>query len=54
MIDFIDHLERNGYLYIISAPMNHMLQRRIFYMKDWSCVEDGIEAAEFNFRHLAP
>ena len=54
MIDFIDHLERNGYLYIISAPMNQMLQRRIFDIKDWSCVDDGIEAAEFNFRHLAP
>jgi len=54
LIGFIDYLERNGYLYIISAPMNQMLQRRIFDVKDWTPVDDGIEAAEFYFRHLAP
>jgi hypothetical protein len=54
LIGFVDYLERNGYSYIISAPMNQIIQRRIFDIKDWAPVDEGIEAAEFHFRHLAP
>ncbi len=54
LVNFIEHLEQNGYLYIISAPMNQILQRRIFEIKEWIRIEEGIEAAEFHFKHFAP
>jgi hypothetical protein len=51
-IEFIKHLEKEGYLYIIAAPISAILQRAIMAVKDWKPVAPGIEVGEFRFEHL--
>jgi len=50
-IEFIKHLEKEGYLYIIAASIYPILQRAIMAVKDWRCVAPGIEVGEFRFEH---
>ena len=51
-IEFIKHLEKEGYLYIIAAPIFPILQRAIMAVKYWKPVAPGIEVGEFRFQHL--
>ena len=51
-IEFIEHLEKEGYFYIIAAPICRILQRAIMAVKCWKSVAPGIEVGEFRFEHL--
>jgi hypothetical protein len=50
-IDFIEYLEANGYVYIISAPMSRVLQQRIWKISQWIRVDQGLHVSEFYFEH---
>ena len=52
LIRFIEHLENKSFSYIISAPICQLLQKKILEQKNWTQVVDGIDIAEFRFRHL--
>jgi hypothetical protein len=42
---FIESLEREGYRYIIAAPMSEILQKRIYQVTEWREIAEGIEVA---------
>jgi len=50
-VEFIKHLEREGFRYIIAAPMMGILQWMIYRVTQWYRVDDGIDVAEFEFQH---
>jgi len=49
---FIDHLQDNGYRYIMAVPLWPILQQQIMRLQQWQQVDDGIEVAEFEFKHF--
>ena len=51
LVEFIEHLEDNGYEYVISSPIIQILQKKIHQLTNWKTVGCGIEVAEFNFQH---
>jgi len=51
-IEFIVYLESNGFSYIIAVPIFPILQREIWRIKSWKPIGQGIEVAEFRFKHL--
>lgn len=51
--DFIDHLDSNGYKYIIAVPLWLIFQHQIKHLKEWQPIDEGIEVAEFEFKHFA-
>jgi len=51
-IEFIKHLDKEGCLYIIAAPIFPILQRAIRAVKHWKRVAPGIEVGEFRFEHM--
>lgn len=53
-IDFIDHLQNNGYRYIMAVPLWPIFQRQIMRLQHWQQIDDGIEVAEFEFKHFDP
>ena len=50
---FIEMLENADKTYIIAARLYWPLQRKIYSLKDWQPVDDGIDIAEFTFTHQA-
>ncbi len=52
LLEFIEHLEANGYSYIIAASLIPILQQQIYGIKQWQTIESGIEVGEFEFKHL--
>ena len=52
VIDFIEHLESEGYIYIIAAPISRTIQREILEVRDWKTISSGIEVSEFEFEHI--
>jgi len=50
-VEFIEHLEGNGYSYIIAAPIVSVLQQQIYRITQWYRIEPGIEVGEFAFTH---
>jgi hypothetical protein len=53
-IDFIDYLQDHGYSYIIAVPLWPIFQKQIMRIKEWQQIDDGIEVAEFEFKHFDP
>lgn len=53
-IDFIDYLQDHGYSYIIAVPLWPIFQKQIMGIKQWQQIDDGIEVAEFEFKHFDP
>ena len=53
-VDFIDHLHHNGYRYIIAVPLWPIFQQQIVHIHQWQPIDDGIEVAEFEFKHFDP
>jgi hypothetical protein len=51
-IEFIQYLESKGFIYIIAAPMSEILQKDIYRISSWRKIDNGIQVAEFNFKHL--
>jgi len=51
-LEFIQHLEANGYSYIIAAPIVPILQQQIYSIRQWQSIASGIEVGEFAFEHL--
>jgi hypothetical protein len=51
LIEFIKHLESNGFTYTIAAPMMRVLQWKIYAITQWHRVDDGIDVADFEFEH---
>lgn len=51
--NFIDHLERENYEYVISVPIIQVLQKKIYNLDNWITVADGVEVSEFMFQHTA-
>jgi hypothetical protein len=52
LVEFITHLETNGYSYIIAVPIIEQLQKQIYRIKEWQFIDKGIEIAEFYFEHF--
>jgi hypothetical protein len=52
LIDFIEYLESESYIYIIAVPISRAIQRAILGVKDWKKISKGIEVGEFEFEHL--
>ena len=50
-VEFIKHLERERFRYIIAGPMMQILQWMIYRGTQWYRVDDGIDVAEFAFQH---
>jgi hypothetical protein len=48
---FIEYLEKRGLSYIIAVPVTAPIQRRIARLREWSRIEEGLEAGEFRFEH---
>jgi hypothetical protein len=53
-VNFIDHLQDNGYNYIIAVPIWPIFQKQIMRIQHWQPIDDGIEVAEFEFKHFDP
>ncbi len=53
-LDFIDHLHDTGYSYIIAVPLWPIFQTQIMRINQWQPIDDGIEVAEFEFKHFDP
>lgn len=53
LIAFIKHLEGLTFRYIIAARICRALQREIRKIIRWEEIEEGIEVAEFRFKHAA-
>ncbi len=53
-VDFIDHLEDNGYNYITAVPIRPIFQTQIMRINQWQPIDDGIQVAEFEFKHFDP
>ena len=51
-IEFIKYLESKGFIYIIAAPMSEILQKDIYRIRNWCKIDNGIQVAEFNVKHL--
>ena len=51
-IEFIEYLEERGFHYIVAVPIWEIFQREIMGIKEWRKVSQGIEVAEFRFKHL--
>jgi len=54
LLEFLELLEQKGLAYIITAAVCRPLQRRVREIEQWIQVEEGIEAAEFEFQHAEP
>ena len=50
-IEFIEHLEKEAYPYIIAVRIHEILQREIEHVKRWKEISEGIEVGEFEFEH---
>ena len=51
LIEFIEHLERRCYSYIIAAPLTPPIQRELVRVTRWDAFKDGLEVGEFFFAH---
>ena len=51
LIEFLEHLERRGYSYIIAVPITPPIQRELVRVARWDSIEDGLEVGEFFFEH---
>ena len=52
LIDFIRHLENEGYLYVIAVPLFPIIQEQVRRIAHWTPMAKGIEVGEFAFEHL--
>jgi hypothetical protein len=51
LIEFLEHLERRCYSYIVAAPITPPIQREIVRVQRWNVIEEGLEVGEFFFEH---
>ena len=49
--EFLKLLEDKGLIYIIAVRLYRPLQRKIYSLKDWKIVDEGIWITEFRYRH---
>lgn len=52
VIDLIEYLESEEYLYIIASPISRAIQREILGVTNWKTISKGIEVSEFEFEHI--
>lgn len=50
--EFIEEIEREGLIYIITARLYYPLQRKLYGIGGWKEVGEGISVNEFYFRHI--
>jgi hypothetical protein len=53
-VDFIDYLQGHDYHYIVAVPIWPIFQQQIMRIQNWQPLDDGIEVAEFEFKHFDP
>ena len=50
--EFIQKLEEDGIVYVISVPMYQFFQRIIYALDNWIKIDEGLEVNELRYSHL--
>jgi len=50
-VEFIENLEKQGQKYVIAVPIQQCFQKQFLNIDDWESCDEGIELADFYFKH---